>query len=126
MRRGGQSLFPGGVILDRRGLNQILAVAPDRGEITVEAGALWQDVVDALAPSGQRPLVLTDNLLTTVGGTLAVGGFGDSSYLEGLQIDHVARPSLITPKVADTILALAMRCFATRWRGVGSSGSSRP
>lgn len=93
---GGQSLMQGGVIVDLRAINQIQAIASDRGEITVEAGALWQDVVDALAETGQRPPVLTDNLLTTVGGTLTVGGFGDSSHLDGLQIDHVARLSLLT------------------------------
>lgn len=119
---GGQAVFPGGVIVDLRGLNRILTIAPERGEITVEAGALWQDVVDALAPSGQRPPVLTDNLLTTVGGTLAVGGFGDSSHLEGLQIDHVARLSLITADGARHDLGPSDELFRHALAGRGQFG----
>ena len=91
---GGQTLSEG-VVIDTRGLARIVADRPD--ELVVEAGALWLDVVRHLYPQGRRPTALTDNLRTTVGGTLALGGFGDTSHRHGLQIAGVSALTLVTP-----------------------------
>ncbi len=94
---GGQVLTAGGVVIDLRRLSRIVDDAPEQDEITVEGGATWLSVFEHLAPQRRRPLVLTDNLATTVGGTLAVGGFGDTSHLYGLQAEHVTAIELVTP-----------------------------
>jgi FAD/FMN-containing dehydrogenase len=90
---GGQSLISDGVQVDLRGLSKIVV---QKDSVTTEAGAFWLSVVEALVPSRQRPPVLTDNPRTTVGGTLAVGGFGDSSHREGLQANQVLELQLAT------------------------------
>ncbi len=90
---GGQSLIANGVQLDLRALSKI---EPRVDTVVAEGGALWLSIVDALAPFGTRPPVLTDNPRTTVGGTLAVGGFGDSSHRDGLQASQVLELSVAT------------------------------
>jgi FAD/FMN-containing dehydrogenase len=82
---GGQVLIDGGAVIDMRALCRVIADDPTAQTITVEAGSWWLDVVDRLATSGRRPIVLTDNARSSIGGTLAVGGFGDASHRAGLQ-----------------------------------------
>ncbi len=92
---GGQALIHGGAVIEMRNLTAILA---DTGAaITVQAGIHWLALVEHLARDGRRPVVLTDQLRTSVGGTLSVGGVGDTSHLEGLQIDHALALVLVTP-----------------------------
>lgn len=92
---GGQPLLEGGVILDLRHLNRI--VEDDGASLTVEAGIWWLEVFRHLARTGRRPAVLTDNLRSSVGGTLAVGGVGGESHLEGMQADGVLALTVVTP-----------------------------
>jgi cytokinin dehydrogenase len=93
---GGQVLIEGGVVIDLRALNRVLADDPELQTVTVEGGARWLDVIEYLAPLGRRPPVLTDNSRSTVGGTLAVGGFGSSSHRHGLQVQQVRALTVIT------------------------------
>jgi FAD/FMN-containing dehydrogenase len=93
---GGQVLIDGGAVIDVRGLRRVISDDPAAQIITVEAGAWWLDVVEQLAPSGRRPIVLTDNARSSIGGTLAVGGFGDASHRAGLQAEHVKGLTVIT------------------------------
>jgi len=92
---GGQVLSRGGVVISTRRLCRVASESPESSRVRVEGGALWFDVVQYLRPSGRRPPVLTDNLLTTVGGTLAVGGVGNTSHLHGLQTAAVTRLVLV-------------------------------
>jgi FAD/FMN-containing dehydrogenase len=95
---GGQALIDeSGVVLDLRRLDRIVADDPEGETLTVEGGAWWLTVVDHLHRQGRRPLSVTANLRSSVGGTLAVGGFGAWSHLVGLQIAHVSRLALVTP-----------------------------
>lgn len=92
---GGQPLIHGGAVIDLTGLAAI--VRDDGDAITVQAGMTWLALVRHLARDGRRPPVVTDQLRTTIGGTLAVGGVGDTSHVDGLQIDHVLALTLVTP-----------------------------
>jgi len=83
---GGQVLSDGGAVVDLTGMDRILEVGPD--SVRVECGTSWLTLARHLHPHS-RPAVLTDNWRTTVGGTLAVGGFGDTSHRCGLQIQAV-------------------------------------
>ena len=91
---GGQVLTDGGAVLDLSGLDRVARAGS--GRVSAEAGCRWRAVSAVLAATGERPAVLTDNLETTVGGTLAVGGFGETSHAEGLQIDTVEALSIMT------------------------------
>lgn len=93
---GGQVLIDRGAVLDLAGLSAIDGFDPGTEQIAAQGGARWHDVVTALAPLGRVPAVWTDNLQTTVAGTLSVGGFGDTTSRYGLQIDHVAALSVLT------------------------------
>jgi FAD/FMN-containing dehydrogenase len=73
---GGQVLIDEGAVIDISGLRAVNRFDPERELISVQGGALWQDVVVALRPFGRIPMVWTNNLRTTVAGTLSVGGFG--------------------------------------------------
>jgi FAD/FMN-containing dehydrogenase len=90
---GGQCLTPD-VVIDLRRLD---GVRVDADRAVVGGGALWWQLVEAAQHDGLRPPVLTSNPHTTVGGTLCVGGFGDTSHVYGLQIEHVEALRLALP-----------------------------
>jgi len=84
-------------VIDLSGLDRLVRDDPPRQQITVEAGCTWRAIVEHLRPQGRRPVVLVDDLDATVGGTLAAGGFGDASHLEGPCIDHVPELLVVRP-----------------------------
>ncbi len=94
---GSQPLSDGGVILDITRLCRILQDDPQGETITVQGGASWLQLVNHLEPQGRRPLCLTTGFRATVAGTLAVGGFGDTTHLHGLVISGVLALVLLTP-----------------------------
>jgi len=90
---GGQVLIEGGVVIELSGLRGIV----DHGDtVDVLGGTTWLEVAEHLHPR-RRPPVLTDNLRTTVAGTLAVGGIGDTSIHDGLQIASVIELDWVAP-----------------------------
>lgn len=92
---GGQSLIHGGAVVE---MSRLAAVIADDGRsVTVQAGIHWREVMARLVPSGRRPTVVTGEMTTTVGGTLSVGGVGETSHFEGLQIDGVRALTIVTP-----------------------------
>lgn len=98
---GGQALSAGGCLLDLTRLCRVGAPRPDPDRpgahvLDAEGGATWRAILQALRPAGLRPVVLTDNLGTTLGGTLSVGGIGDTSLHHGLQASHVRSLTLCT------------------------------
>ena len=93
---GGQTLTDDGVVIDLRGLDRILADSPSNETIRVECGLWWLPLCQHLHAQGRRPRILTDNWRVSVGGTLAVGGFGDTTHREGLQIASVRALTVMT------------------------------
>jgi FAD/FMN-containing dehydrogenase len=81
-RGGGMSYTDGylpqqadSIMVDMLRMQRVLAVEPDDTYVTVECGATWKDLYDALAPRGVRtpyygPL---SGLRSTIGGALAQG-----------------------------------------------------
>lgn len=90
----GQAQAAGGIVIDMTGLARIDGLRSEL--ITVQAGALWSEVLDHALAHGCTPPVLTDYLHTTVGGTLAVGGVGGTSHHHGLQVDSVVELDVVT------------------------------
>ncbi len=81
---GGQQFLSGGTLLDTRELRRIIALDPERGIVTVEAGILWSDLVSGLRAmqppeAGRRWSIVqkqtgADRL--SIGGALAANGHG--------------------------------------------------
>ena len=90
----GRSQVPDGLVVDVSGLRTVHAVQPDR--MVVDAGATWRDVLEASLPRGVAPPVLPGYLDLSVGGTLAVGGVGDTTSHHGLLIDNVLELGVVT------------------------------
>jgi cytokinin dehydrogenase len=67
----GQGQAGGGIVLDLRAMNRVGPVAD--GQVTVQAGALWREVLAATLPYGRTPPVLTDYLGASVGGVPSAG-----------------------------------------------------
>lgn len=93
---GGQVLIDRGVVIDITGLCAIVKFDPAAERLSIQGGATWWDVVTTLRQFNRIPVVWTDNLKTTVAGTLAVGGFGDTTSRYGLQIDNVTALRVLT------------------------------
>ncbi|WP_020670395.1 FAD-binding protein [Amycolatopsis nigrescens] len=90
----GQCQAEGGIVLDLTDLHAVHRIT-DR-EVTVAAGATWQQVLAATLPRHSTPPVLTDYLELTVGGTLVVGGIGGASHHHGTQTDTVTALQVVT------------------------------
>ncbi|MBV9688682.1 MAG: FAD-binding protein [Ktedonobacteraceae bacterium] len=90
----GQAQVEAGIIVDTTSLNTIHALHADR--VDVEAGALWSTVLRATLEQGLTPPVLPDYLDLSIGGTLAVGGVGGTSYRYGAIVDNVLELQVVT------------------------------
>jgi cytokinin dehydrogenase len=90
---GGQSLAPGGVVVDVRSLAGVRAIAADRA--TVGAGTTWLELARAADAHGLAIPVATGYLGLTVGGTLSVGGV-PPAIATGAQVDHVRELEVVT------------------------------
>ncbi|MBP0449120.1 FAD-binding protein [Kitasatospora sp. RG8] len=90
----GQATAPGGIAVDARGLDRIVAITP--GRAVVEAGVTWAQLTDAALAQGWMPPCLTDYLHLSVGGTLSVGGIGGAVQRFGLQADTVESVDVVT------------------------------
>jgi FAD/FMN-containing dehydrogenase len=119
---GGQVLTDSGAVVDVRHLNRIVKDEPDREQITVQGGHWWLQSVEYLHAQNRRPLVLTDNVRTSVAGTLAVGGFGDTTHLYGLQIQTVNAIRLMTLNGQEQILQPEDHLFRYVMAGRGQLG----
>jgi FAD/FMN-containing dehydrogenase len=100
----GRSQARDGIVVDMRALRQIDAVTDEH--VVVGAGATWRDVLAATLQRKLTPPVLTGHLDLSVGGTLAVGGVGDTTYRHGLQSDNVVEMDVVTGN------SLQMTCSA--------------
>ena len=69
---GGHAFYPDGVVLDMTTFNKVLAVDPANRTATVQSGALWKDVIEAVNPHGLAVGVMQGYNGFTVGGSLSV------------------------------------------------------
>lgn len=91
---GGQMMVADGLVVDMKAMNRILSLEDDA--CVVEAGALWADVAKASFARGLSPIVVTDWLGVTVGGTISMGGFGFMSFRRGTQMDNLLELEVVT------------------------------
>ncbi len=74
--QGGHTYTAGGVRLDMRGFNRILAIDTLQRTVTVQSGATWDEVQRALAPHHLAIKVMQSSNIFTVGGTLSANAHG--------------------------------------------------
>ena len=90
----GQALVDGGIVIDSASLKDVDQASGDT--IGAQAGALWGDVARAALARGRLPPVMPDAMMLSVGGTLSVGGMGETGYRFGAQVDHVRELDVVT------------------------------
>jgi cytokinin dehydrogenase len=91
----GQTQAARGIVIDSRSLR---AIQPGTGSsIDVQPGAYWAEVAGATLGRQVTPRVYPGTcMMLTVGGTLSVGGIGNTSLHYGAQIDNVLELDVVT------------------------------
>ena len=74
--QGGQTVYPNGIMIDMKPYNQILEVDPQGKTVTVQSGATWADIQEAINPYGLSLKVSQSQNIFTVGGSLSVNAHG--------------------------------------------------
>jgi decaprenylphospho-beta-D-ribofuranose 2-oxidase len=74
--QGGHTYIAGGVVLDMRSFNRILAINAAAMTITAQSGATWDEVQRAIAPRGLALKVMQSSNVFTVGGTMSANAHG--------------------------------------------------
>ncbi|MFC4618160.1 FAD-dependent oxidoreductase [Camelliibacillus cellulosilyticus] len=93
--QGGQTYYPGGVVLDMKKYNKVVDYEPEKKRITVQSGATWADIQKVINRDGLALRVMQSQNIFTVGGSLSVNAHGrDIRY--GSLIDTVESFRLLT------------------------------
>ena len=69
---GGHAFYDDAVVLDMTGFRDVLSVDPQAMTVTVESGATWKDVIEAINPQGLSVEVMQAYNGFTVGGAMSV------------------------------------------------------
>lgn len=72
---GGQASYPGGLVVDMRGLDAI-TVDEHARTVTVQAGATWHQVLEAVHPVGLSVSTMPSVDVLSVGGTISANAHG--------------------------------------------------
>ena len=92
----GQSLSEGGILLVNIA-DHVDYEMLDEERVLVTTRSRWSYLEQELNRMGRSFPVLTDNPITTIGGTLSVGGYGPRSIVHGAQVMQVEQVRLILP-----------------------------
>jgi cytokinin dehydrogenase len=90
----GQAQVENGIVIDSSSLNAVRLL--ENGTADVQPGALWGEVAKVTLAKDLTPPVMPDAMMLSVGGTLSVGGIGETSYRYGAQVDHVLELDVVT------------------------------
>ncbi|WP_342543539.1 FAD-binding oxidoreductase [Paenisporosarcina sp. FSL H8-0542] len=74
--QGGQTLYPGGIMLDMKQYNKILNLDEKNKLITVQSGVTWADIQSYINPYGLALKVSQSQNIFTVGGSMSVNVHG--------------------------------------------------
>jgi FAD/FMN-containing dehydrogenase len=92
---GDVCLNDGGLLLDCRGLNRLIAFDSDKGTFQCEAGALLSDILALSVPQGWFLPVTPGTQFVTVGGAIANDVHGKNHQREGTFGCHVSQFELL-------------------------------
>lgn len=93
---GDASLNEGGLAVDVRGLDRVLAWDPVNGVADLEAGVSIEDVWRRTIADGWWPAVVPGTMFPTMGGCVAMNIHGKNCYRVGPFGDHVLELDLLT------------------------------
>ena len=91
----GESVAARGILLDLKGMHRLIEC--DGKTAWVEAGMTWHQVAEALRPLGLDYTSAPLNMLSSVGGTLGVGGIDVNSPRHGCAADQAVELEVVTP-----------------------------
>ena len=74
--QGGQTYYPGGVVINMKDFNQVLSLSTTTRQITVESGATWDQIQQYINPYGLAVKVMQSSYVFTIGGTLSADAHG--------------------------------------------------
>src|SRR5881296_3041603 len=95
---GGSVPNRGGVLIDMRKMNRVLALDSDGRTVTAEAGATWKDLEDFAESKGfALPFAPTNAVGSTVGGAINSASPGFGGLRGGRLQDVVARLQVVLP-----------------------------
>jgi decaprenylphospho-beta-D-ribofuranose 2-oxidase len=97
------ALNGGGIVLDTRRLNHILAWDPASGLVTAEPGVTLQQLWQAVLPDGWWPPVVSGTMTTSLGGCLGTNIHGKNNYRKGTIGEHVAEFTALLPSGAEVV-----------------------
>ncbi|MCW5695715.1 MAG: FAD-binding oxidoreductase [Bauldia sp.] len=92
---GDTCLNDGGILLDCRGMDRILAFHADTGVIRAEAGVLLSDIIATALPAGWFLPVTPGTRFVTLGGAIANDVHGKNHHVAGTFGEHVRRFELL-------------------------------
>ncbi|WP_026575421.1 FAD-binding oxidoreductase [Bacillus sp. UNC438CL73TsuS30] len=74
--QGGQTYYPGAIMIDMKQYNKILQYDPKAKRITVQSGATWADIQKKINPDGLALEVTQSQNIFTIGGSMSVNVHG--------------------------------------------------
>src|SRR2546427_10572908 len=95
---GGSVPNRGGVLIDMRKMNRVVALDSDGRTVTAEAGVTWKDLEDFVESKGYAlPIVPVNAIGSTVGGAINSGSTGFGAPRGGSLRDAIARLLVVLP-----------------------------
>ena len=91
----GESIARKGILLDLKPMNRLLEC--DGETAWVEAGITWHQLAEQLRPRGLDYTSAPLNMMSSVGGTLGVGGIDVNSPRHGCSADQAVELEAVTP-----------------------------
>lgn len=94
--QGGHTYYKDSVVLDMKTFNRILTIDEKNKTVTVESGATWEDVQEAVQPYGLALKVTQSQSIFTIGGSLSVNAHGRDIRF-GPMAGTVKEMTILTP-----------------------------
>ncbi len=94
--QGGQTYYPGAVMIDMKPFNNVVNFDPNEKKITVQSGATWDDIQRHVNPYGLAVKVMQSQNIFTIGGALSVNVHGRDIRNDSL-MDTVESFRLLKP-----------------------------
>ena len=91
------SLNGGGIVLDMRGMNQIVEWDPASGVVRCESGVTLKQLWQKVEPDGWWPPVVSGTMRTTLGGCLSTNIHGKNNFQAGPIGEYVTEFTAILP-----------------------------
>jgi FAD/FMN-containing dehydrogenase len=119
----GQTQAANGIVIDTKHMQSLRWAGAEC--IDAGPGANWLDVAKFALARGLTPPVMPDtSICLTVGGTLSVGGWGETTHRFGGQVDHVVELEVVTGTGARVVCSRQQHraLFEAMLAGMGQCG----